>query len=262
LQRKLPALLARIWPARFVSISEAEGGAESEENDTQEYHGCYLIGLDWDEVDDQTRSKDKIQVTYSSLQAVLQRFEEQIRGDEKYYNPNTCWTSVSVVKRIELGALALDQREWGEYGTGDDEAASEDGEYEEGEDEEDTGEPEESLETAVARSRHAASNQAGASRGERPVGSSGKLRSATDVMNRLRWDANLDSSDYIVGYDDRFLGPKEKLLDLWKGEQTDEEFIPQHRILYFKRKSDGEIIWDRRTRKDSVFGSGGPPGSR
>lgn len=48
----------------------------------------------------------------------------------------------------------------------------------------------------------------------------------------------------------------EKALDTWKSEQTDEEFIPQHRILYFKRKSDATIVWERRTRLDLLFGSG------
>ena len=32
--------------------------------------------------------------------------------------------------------------------------------------------------------------------------------------------------------------------------------IPQHRIVYFKRVSDGEIIWDKRKKIDLVFGSG------
>lgn len=48
----------------------------------------------------------------------------------------------------------------------------------------------------------------------------------------------------------------EKALDTWKSEQTDEEFIPQHRILYFKRKSDSTVVWERRTRIDLLFGSG------
>lgn len=30
----------------------------------------------------------------------------------------------------------------------------------------------------------------------------------------------------------------------------DEAFIPQHHILYIKRTSDGEIVWDRRKRID------------
>ena len=59
-------------------------------------------------------------------------------------------------------------------------------------------------------------------------------------------------------------------LDAWTQETTVEEFIPQHRILYFKRKAwkkivrnqddeevevwDGEKVWDRGERLDLVFG--------
>ena len=78
----------------------------------------------------------------------------------------------------------------------------------------------------------------------------------TDVLNRLRWDPNIDSSDYIVGYEDRFRGTKELSLDSWKQESSEEDFIPQHRIVYFKRKSSGEVVWDRRKKVDRVFGSG------
>lgn len=83
-----------------------------------------------------------------------------------------------------------------------------------------------------------------------------KLRPAIDVLTRLRWDPNIDPSDYIVGYEDRFLGARETPIDRWKSEQTDEEFIPQHRILYFRRKSDGVKVWDRESRRDELFGSG------
>ena len=84
----------------------------------------------------------------------------------------------------------------------------------------------------------------------------GKFRTAADVLNRLRWDSTFDSADFVVGYEDRFLGARERAVDQWKSEQTDEEFIPQHRILYFKRKSDEMIMWERRSRVDKVFGSG------
>lgn len=89
-----------------------------------------------------------------------------------------------------------------------------------------------------------------------------KLRPASDVLNRLRWDPNLDPAEYIIGYEDRFLGAKETSLEKWKTEQTDEEFIPQHRILYFRRKFNdegdgkGELVWERATRIDGIFGSG------
>ena len=47
----------------------------------------------------------------------------------------------------------------------------------------------------------------------------------------------------------------------WKGgDVTDEEFIPQHRILYFRKASDGVKIWDRKRRLDEIFKSGVPGG--
>lgn len=50
----------------------------------------------------------------------------------------------------------------------------------------------------------------------------------------------------------------------WKGgvaDFTDEEWIPQHRIMYFRKRGDGEgrRVWDRATRLDRLFGSGVAP---
>lgn len=50
----------------------------------------------------------------------------------------------------------------------------------------------------------------------------------------------------------------------WKGgvaDVTDEEWIPQHRIMYFRKKGDeeGRRVWDRATRLDRLFGSGVAP---
>jgi uncharacterized protein (UPF0248 family) len=249
IQRKLPAIIARIWPARFVeSSSEASGG------ELGDYQGYYLIGLEWDDADGQPRTRQDTKVMQGTLQSILQRFVEQIQSDEKYFNPSSSWVSASVVNGSELEALKVDSRDWGEYTLG-----GSDSELDEVEDEDEE-------ELLMEENDVALTSQVGSTSGRAArlayVGSSAKseggakLRTALDVINRLRWDTGLDSGDYIVGYDDRFLGAKEKPLDLWKSEQTDEEFIPQHRILYFKRKSDGEVIWDRRTRKDIVFGSG------
>jgi uncharacterized protein (UPF0248 family) len=156
--------------------------------------------------------------------------------------------SISVVKQSELGRLKLDEREWGEYALGDDD-------FDTDEDEEEgfaTDEDDE-LEANVLKKprRHTG-------REEIPIRPAyeGKFRTSADVMNRIRWDPDMDSGDYVVGYLDRFIGPQERSIDLWKTEQTDEEFIPQHRILYFKRKSDGVLVWDRKERRDAVFGSG------
>lgn len=86
-----------------------------------------------------------------------------------------------------------------------------------------------------------------------------KLRPALDVLNRMRYDPGLDDEDHIVGYRDRHDGVQELSASLWKSDTTDEEFIPQHRIKYFKRKSDDVVVWDRFMRLDLIFGSGIQP---
>lgn len=82
-----------------------------------------------------------------------------------------------------------------------------------------------------------------------------KLRQASDILNRLRYDREYNIDECIVGYKDRHTSKiKEKPAADWASETTDEEFIPEHRIEYFKR--DGEIIWDKSSRIDKVFNSG------
>lgn len=244
LNRRLPNIHARIWPARFVNEDVSE--------DETDYQGYYLIGLDkWEGSTEEPMSRDDVKTTLGSLHAALQKFEAQIRNDEKYFDPHTSWMSASVVNRPELGVLRLDNREWGEYTVGDD-----DFDEEEEDDEmlgsDDDGHVDLEAPTGKSRSKKKATI---ASDPARPA-YSGKFRCSADVINRIRWDPNMDSDDYIVGYEDRFLGTKERALDAWKSEQTDEEFIPQHRILYFKRKSDGTTVWDRKERRDILFGSG------
>jgi uncharacterized protein (UPF0248 family) len=189
-----------------------------------------------------------------AMQTALGRFEAQMRGDEKYFDARSCWLSAAVVNRAELGELEVDRREWGEYTPGDEE----DEEEEEEEVEPLSGQDSELDEFAAAKrdkkKKGAARKQIAAV--DLRADKTKKFRTAADAMNRIRWDPQLDSSDYVVGYEDRFLGAQEKELDAWKSEQTDEEFIPQHRILYFKRKSDGRTVWDRRTRWDELFGNG------
>ena len=86
------------------------------------------------------------------------------------------------------------------------------------------------------------------------------LRPAKDILSRIRHDPALDQSEYVVGYHDRHSDVMEMDVSSWKGggDFTDEEWIPQHRILYFRRKDEGDErkIWDRATRLDRLFGSG------
>ena len=85
------------------------------------------------------------------------------------------------------------------------------------------------------------------------------LRPAKDILSRIRHDPALEECDFIVGYHDRHADVMEMDVSAWKGggDVTDEEWIPQHRILYFRKKGeDGLRIWDRAARLDRLFGSG------
>ncbi|KAF1949803.1 hypothetical protein CC80DRAFT_555032 [Byssothecium circinans] len=239
IHKALPHLSVRIWPARF---------SDSEANTTDTYYnGCYLIGLSRnDDAETPTSIEDRNQAK-QAIQKTFDRFLTQLQADGKYYDPESCWIGISLAKPSEVKHMSLDNREWGDY-IADMEPDSDD--------EDDVSDSAEDLHPQPSRKLPIRSAAPSISA---PVSSS-KLRPASDILNRLRWDPNLDPSEYVVGYEDRFLGAKETSLERWKTEQTDEEFIPQHRILYFKKRGEGgaggEVVWERATRVDKVFGSG------
>ncbi|KAI9168176.1 hypothetical protein H9P43_007548 [Blastocladiella emersonii ATCC 22665] len=88
-----------------------------------------------------------------------------------------------------------------------------------------------------------------------PKPSTGPLRPAQDVMNRLLWDdTTYDPADYVVGYVDRFDGIKERALLAFRPDDEDHpDWVPLHRIVHFRRVSDGVTVWDRHARVDLVF---------
>ncbi|KAJ5493679.1 hypothetical protein N7463_009766 [Penicillium fimorum] len=98
-------------------------------------------------------------------------------------------------------------------------------------------------------------NQRSASPEYDPKAGENRLRPAGDIMNRITWDSAFERSNYVIGFVDRFEGQLEITMGSWKKETTDEEFIPQHRVLYI-RHTDGEIVWDRKRRIDKIFLSG------
>jgi uncharacterized protein (UPF0248 family) len=73
-----------------------------------------------------------------------------------------------------------------------------------------------------------------------------KFRPTADVLSRIRHDAAYSPEEFLIGYEDRFVGIKEINL-----KEFDVGDIPVHRIRYFKRNED--IVWDRRTKLDKVF---------
>lgn len=266
LNKRAPMLHARFWPSRWTDenttyndtlIQQRGGQDEDDVHMPGGYQGCYLIGLDkLDSNVATTNAEEKL--LFGTLISTLGRFEEQIRRDERHFDAQSSWMSASVVKAAEVASLVVDNREWGQYALGDDESDEEDNDEVEGDAVRTGTLGDEYNEQYYSRSNKkdkATTNQPRSVVVPKPAGA-GKFRTAADVLNRLRWDPSLDSADYVVGYEDRFLGAMEKGLDAWKLEQTHEEFIPQHRVLYFKRKSDGIVVWERRTRKDLLFGSG------
>lgn len=236
--------MARIWPARF---------AESPLADDAEYHVCYLIGLEWQSDSAMSASKEERKVAGGALEATLRAFEAQIRSNERYYDANSSYMSATMARGSSVSKLRPDESRWGYADVGDSDSEADDDDWSPYGEEEEEEEEEEAESTPGPGLGREASVQSRP--GDSPP-KTGRFRTAIDVMNRLRWDGSMDPSDYIVGYLDRFVGASERPLEQWKSEQTDEEFIPQHRILYFKRRSDGAIVWERRTRIDEIFGSG------
>ncbi|XP_032831966.2 leukocyte receptor cluster member 9 [Petromyzon marinus] len=86
------------------------------------------------------------------------------------------------------------------------------------------------------------------------------MRTAWDVVSRVRWDETLDAAEWSVVYVDRFLGELERpFLDFWwgglAGAPHGELAVPQHRVRRLRWR--GECVWDRERRLDRVFGSTG-----
>ncbi|KAI9707942.1 MAG: hypothetical protein M1820_004361 [Bogoriella megaspora] len=79
-----------------------------------------------------------------------------------------------------------------------------------------------------------------------------KFRTEREVINRIKHDSDFDPRDFVIEYEDRFLGVKEIAFTAWKEETTEDDFIPLHRIVVFRRLN-GEVVWDRRKRIDLVW---------
>merc|ERR1711892_1361242 len=86
------------------------------------------------------------------------------------------------------------------------------------------------------------------------------MKTADDVIKRLQWDPMLPQEYFVIGYLDRFLGVVEENFTTFSWENLasvdyDLLAIPQHRVQYFKYKT--EKVWDKAQRLDMVFGSTG-----
>ncbi|XP_053546724.1 leukocyte receptor cluster member 9 isoform X2 [Bombina bombina] len=106
----------------------------------------------------------------------------------------------------------------------------------------------------------AKSTKTGKVKTSEPKGKKPPMKTALDVISRIRWDAMLPKECFSVGYLDRFLGIIEKPFSAFSWDDLasvsyDVLAIPKHRIQYFKFKD--LVVWDKSTRTDNVFGSAG-----
>ena len=83
------------------------------------------------------------------------------------------------------------------------------------------------------------------------------LRTARAVLNRLKHDRTFSIDEFKVGYLDRHTEKvQEKPVAAWVTETTDDLFIPEHRIVWFKRclPEGGEVlVWDKAQKIDRIF---------
>ena len=218
------ALKLRAWPARF----------RIRRKDTEDnfYEGFYLVG---------------VQGTVPPNR--LLDFANRIRADPQY-DTRTSFADISLVSCLSIDDIVLDDKDWGSIA---------DPELPDSSDEEDEVLVENF--SALSKKKSKLKGKAKEAGSNKPIGapqlSIPALRPALDILNRILHDPEMDSEDYIVGYLDRIAGIKEMPVAWWKaGDSTAEDFIPQSRIRYFRRKSDGVVVWDREGRVDLVFKSG------
>jgi len=88
----------------------------------------------------------------------------------------------------------------------------------------------------------------------------GSMRTAADVISRIRWDPDLPTEKFTIGYLDRFVGIIEKPFSAFSWEDLatvapNVLAVPEHRIQYFKYLD--ELVWDKAKQLDNVFGSRG-----
>jgi poly(A) polymerase Pap1/uncharacterized protein (UPF0248 family)/2'-5' RNA ligase/endonuclease/exonuclease/phosphatase family metal-dependent hydrolase len=238
---RLNSIQGRVWPNRLYRIAEQQAQGE--------VNGYYLVGVTANE---ESADMDKRKLTASKVVTAVLEFERSVKGSRDFESGNM-WVAMDVVpkkKILEMGLVA-DQRDWSSMANytsislDDDQGLYQEDRLTEGEKTHPHRTSEFNLDPGPP-----------AKKSRSPF-----LRPAQDIIARIRWDPELVAAEFVIGYEDRFLGVKEIELERWKGEQTDEEFIPMHRIVWVKKKDqDGDqMVWDRKRKVDAIFNSGFGP---
>ncbi|TEY45466.1 hypothetical protein BOTCAL_0332g00070 [Botryotinia calthae] len=93
-----------------------------------------------------------------------------------------------------------------------------------------------------------------------PTQKSPPIRTAKNILHRLLHDPSYTIESHLIGYRDRHAGIMFKNASDWKLDPMDEEWIPEHKVLYFIQalpKNKKKFIWHREHKLDLLFGSGG-----
>lgn len=232
---KVAGLEGQVWPTRFrlPQVLVAETGR------VNELKGYYLVGVS---VGDSTEGLDEQQkrVLEGKVVSTMREFESGIR-ESREVNERHVWVAAELTSRKKVVGLKLvvDEKDWGSMNSVPTPTLS-------------------NQATEEVKNHNAFSTRASATHMQKQKKL--PLRPAQDVISRIHWDPKLSIEEFLIGYEDRFVGVKEIELKKWKSEQTDEEFIPMHRIMWVRRKDNGgvvgEKVWDRREKIDLIFRSG------
>jgi uncharacterized protein (UPF0248 family) len=215
-------LTVAFWPCLFVfSAGEAEQSAS-----VRQHRGCFTIGLDIGE-----REAKIVFTMFKTL------FNKYVRSHRIFVDePVEPKLEVRLVRKAELGRLVIDNAIW----------------------------PQPNAKALIIRNQaytfevstdYYAPTEEHLANSTTKCSPHPKLRPATDVLHRLRWDADFKAEEYAVIYMDRFTGYQEIAVASWKSDTSDDEFVPLHRIVSFRSLKTGEIIWSRELRIDQIFNS-------
>ncbi|KAF3934553.1 hypothetical protein ABW19_dt0209031 [Dactylella cylindrospora] len=264
LGKQTPALTARIWPRRFHE-AKANQEADPASSERSELRGFYLIGLAPSPASADMSKEDK-RNGEAVFASVLQDFEGRVKHPGKF-DEKEMWISIECIKAANLVAedgnvVQEDNTMIWDGGEADEEGDSipdEDSSEEEEEIAQDllgAASSDDQFWESIRNRKKPKAKSTSPQRNSSPAKPKAKLRPSHEVYHRIKWDNTYDSSNYLVGYEDRFRGVLELPVDKWKMEMSDEEFVPMHRVVYFKEKKSGEVVWDREKRIDKIFGSG------
>jgi Poly(A) polymerase central domain/MJ1316 RNA cyclic group end recognition domain len=227
--QNVPDILVQFWPERLVDQSTIDPVA-------RDPNGFYLFGLSaLPTSDNVARSGDHMAKrnsdAQSALSSCLRTFEHGLRTNERFYNEAEAFISLVNLKQGQIPSkIVPDPFKWQDDGF---DAPLDD------EEDEIEGSPEPSAMAYGAGSANDWDDFRAPSSAQRkreavaakskstPHIRAGKLRTSSDVYNRLIWDSTgaVSKTDYCIGYEDRFKGIKETPLTAWKREVEDESFV-------------------------------------